>query len=168
LIGCLFPEGHKSGLNWRRFNDKPKLVKMREYLKAKSLKRLDLFGRPFRLELNNRYKTGTYFGFAASILFVIVMLVVALPEIQKVTSLAIDQTSYSTIFYEESMLPDFNTEDIRQYVAFEIEGEFGDDNVWEYVRYSVWLMDDNEEKDLKVFRCANYDGQNQFFNDMKE
>ena len=148
---------------------------MREYLKAKSLKRLDLFGRPFRLELNNRYKTGTYFGFAASILFVIVMLVVALPEIQKVTSSTIDQTSFSTIFYEESMIPDFNTEDIRQYAAFEIEyeGDYQDletFDVWEKVIYRVYLNDvtKEEEINLSVFDCSTYDGQNPFFNDMKQ
>ena len=81
--------------------------------KAKSLKKLDLFGRPLSLELNGRRKTGTYIGFAASIVFVIVMMVLILPEIQKVANHAIDQTSYSTIFYEEAMLPDLSTTEIR-------------------------------------------------------
>ena len=94
--------------------------------KLKSVRRLDIFGRRFELQLKGKERTGTYVGFFATILFVVFIMGLTVPEIQKLYSHAIDQTSYSTTFYEESMIPNLNTTDTRQYVAFEILDSFED------------------------------------------
>ena len=81
--------------------------------KVKSVRRMDIFGRRFDLQLKGKERTGTYVGFIATILFAVFILGLTVPEIRKLYSLEIDQTSYSTIFYKESMLPNLTTNETR-------------------------------------------------------
>jgi len=139
---------------------------------AKSVKRLDLFGRRFTLELNGSEKTGTYVGLASSILLVISMLWLSVPELQKLLNHEVAQTSYSKTFYQESMLFDLAATDARQYFAFEVVDNKGlsIDNWTDKFVFSVWTWVDDKGKLIssEAKPCSEYGGYNTFFVDMKE
>ena len=140
--------------------------------KAKSVKNLDLFGRRFTLELMGSEKTGTFIGLAASILVVLFMLWLTVPELQKVLSHEVAQTSYSKTFYQESVLPDLAATDVREYFAFEVVDNKGLSiaNWTDKFVFSVWTWIDDKGKYIttEAKPCSEYGGSTPFFVDMKE